>query len=308
MGGGAQVDAEPHRGSAERPSHGFVPQRASSEVDQPSSSLPTEANYAAGSDRADDRPQVSVIIPTLNEAANLPFVLPLIPEEYEVVVVDGGSDDGTTAIAAKLRPTARIIRQTGRGKGNALACGFDEADGDIIVMLDADGSSRVEEIQRFVAALQEGADFAKGSRFFGDGGSADITRIRRLGNHVLSGTVNLLFGTSYTDLCYGFNAFWARFLPQLRPDCDGFEVETQINIRAWKAGLRVVEIPSFEDSRIHGLSNLHAISDGWRVLRTILRERFSIRPHVPALPGLDAVHRPDEDGEAIAFPEPASNG
>jgi glycosyltransferase involved in cell wall biosynthesis len=219
-------------------------------------------------------PSVCVVVPTLNEAENLPHVLPRIPPEYEVVVVDGGSTDGTVSVARALRPSARIVHQTGRGKGNALTCGFDAAEAEIIVMLDADGSAKVEEIPRFVDALTAGADFAKGSRFFGDGGSADITRVRRLGNRFLSGLVNLLYGTNYTDLCYGYNAFWRDCVPRLAIDADGFEVETQLNIRACKARLLVVEVPSYEECRIYGTSNLNAVRDGLRVLRTILRERF----------------------------------
>jgi glycosyltransferase involved in cell wall biosynthesis len=228
-------------------------------------------------------PLVSLVIPTLNEAENLPHVLPTIPDEYQVIIVDGGSQDGTTGVAAALRPSARIIQQPGRGKGNALACGFAAAEGDIIVMFDADGSAKADEIQLFVEVLRNGADMAKGSRFLSGGGSADITRIRRLGNHGLSGLVNLLFGTRYTDLCYGYNAFWARCLPHLHVDCDGFEVETLINIRACKAGLVVVEVPSYEGARIHGASNLHAGRDGLRVLRTILSERFR-RRRIPSVP------------------------
>ena len=143
-----------------------------------------------------------------------------------------------------------------------------------VVMLDADGSARPEEIPAFVDALLAGADFAKGSRFAPGGGSADITPLRRAGNAVLGSMVNGLYGTHYTDLCYGYNAFWRRCLPVLALDGDGFEVETMINIRAAKAGLHVTEVPSFEDARIHGNSKLHTFRDGWRVLATILRERW----------------------------------
>ena len=151
--------------------------------------------------------------------------------------------------------------------------------GDVIVMLDADGSTRPEEIPRFVEALRSGADFAKGSRFAPGGASADITRLRKGGNMALLYLVNTLFGTKYTDLCYGYNAFWARCLSRLDVDCDGFEIETLINIRAARTGLRVAEVPSFERGRLHGLSNLHAWSDGLRVLRTALSEYLSPRTH-----------------------------
>ena len=216
---------------------------------------------------------VSVVVPALNEAANLPHVLARIPARYEVLVVDGHSTDGTIEVARAHRADVRIVRQSGRGKGNALSCGFAAASGDIIVMLDADGSARPEEISAFVDALLAGADFAKGSRFAPGGGSADITDLRRIGNAFLGGVVNRLFGTAYTDLCYGYNAFWRRCLTRLEIDCDGFEVETLMNIRIAKAGLRVAEVASFEDARLHGSSNLRTFRDGWRVLRTILRER-----------------------------------
>ena len=219
-------------------------------------------------------PSVCVLLPTLNEARNLPHLLPRIPPDYEVVIVDGRSTDGTVAVATALRPLACVVEQNGRGKGDAIVSGLAAAHSEIIVMLDADGSARVEEIPRFLDALLAGADFAKGSRFLGDGGSADITVVRRLGNWVLTRLVNLLFGARYTDLCYGYNAFWADRISDLALDADGFEVETQLNIRACKAGLLVTEVPSFEDKRIHGASNLHAVRDGLRVLRTILRERF----------------------------------
>jgi glycosyltransferase involved in cell wall biosynthesis len=190
------------------------------------------------------------------------------------VLVDGNSTDGTAEVARELFPAVRIVGQTRRGKGNALSCGFAACRGDIIVMLDADGSADPREIPRFVQALVEGADFAKGSRFLDGGGSADITLVRRLGNAFLGGLVNALFGTRYTDLCYGYNAFWAHCLPHMSVDCDGFEVETLINIRVAQAGLAVTEVPSYEQSRIYGESNLNAMRDGYRVLRTIVRERL----------------------------------
>src|SRR4029077_19240070 len=122
------------------------------------------------------------------------------------------------------------------------------------------------------------SDFAKGTRYHPEGGSADITPLRSAGNRVLSGIVNVLFGTSYSDLCYGYNAFWRDCLPAMDIDCTGFEVETLINIRVARAGLKVGEVPSFERGRIHGESNLNTFRDGGRVLKTILRERFRRMP------------------------------
>jgi glycosyltransferase involved in cell wall biosynthesis len=223
-------------------------------------------------------PGISVVIPTLNEAANLPHVFARLPLSIdEVVIVDGHSVDDTVAVARALRPDVRIVLQDGRGKGNALACGFAAANGDIIVMLDGDGSTDPAEIPRFVEALLAGHDFAKGSRFAHGGGSADITGVRRLGNRALSTLVNVLFRTRYSDLCYGYNAFWRHCLPHIHVTCSGFEVETLINIRIARARLAVAEIPSMEYQRLFGESNLNAVRDGLRVLHTIVRERVRLR-------------------------------
>jgi glycosyltransferase involved in cell wall biosynthesis len=223
--------------------------------------------------------RVSVVIPAMNEADNLRFIIPLLPAVVdEVILVDGRSTDGTVEVARRLFPSVRVLEQIGEGKGNALTEGLRAATGDIIVMLDADGSADPGEIPRFLEALEQGSQFAKGTRFAPGGGSQDITRLRRAGNAALTRLVNLLFRTKYSDLCYGYNAFLAECLPHLNVDCNGFEVETLINVRLAKAGLRVTEVPSFEHARISGRSNLKAARDGWRVLRTILSERFKSSP------------------------------
>jgi glycosyltransferase involved in cell wall biosynthesis len=217
---------------------------------------------------------VSVVVPALNEADNLPHVFATLPQWIdEVILVDGNSTDDTVAVARRLRPDLRVVTQTRRGKGNALTEGFAAAKGDIIVMIDADGSTDGREIFAFVTALVEGADFAKGSRYAPGGGSDDISPTRSLGNRALTVMTNWLYGTRYTDLCYGYNAFWSRHLDVLDLDCDGFEIETLMNVRAAQAGLVITEVASHERCRIHGQSNLHAVRDGWRVLKTILRER-----------------------------------
>ncbi len=221
-------------------------------------------------------PRITVVVPTLNEAKNLPYVFEKLAREdiYEVILVDGYSTDNTIEVAKELWPTIRVVNQTRRGKGNALKHGFAAATGDIIVMLDADGSADPAEIPAFVEALVEGADFAKGTRFAQGGGSSDITSLRRAGNWGLNTLTNVLYGTRFSDLCYGYNAFWTHCLPHMNVDCDGFEVETLINCRVAKAGLEIAEVGSFEAERIHGQSNLNTFRDGWRVLKTLLKERF----------------------------------
>jgi glycosyltransferase involved in cell wall biosynthesis len=219
-------------------------------------------------------PRVSFIVPTLNEAKNLPWLLPRIPSwAHEVVVVDGRSTDDTVEVARRLRPDVKVVMERRRGKGAALQAGFNAATGDIIVMIDADGSMVPEEAIVFVGALMAGADLVKGSRFLQGAGTDDMSLFRMLGNWGLTQIVRVLYGGGFSDLCYGYMAFWRKHVATLDCDCDGFEIETLINVRALKNHLNIVEIPSFEASRISGESNLHAIRDGWRVLKTILRER-----------------------------------
>lgn len=250
-----------------------------------------EGGHEARERRRDRAPRVSVVVPALNEARNLREVLPALPPVHEVIVVDGGSRDGTLDAVAEVMPDAVRLVQARRGKGNALATGFAHVTGDIVVMFDADGSADPGEIGRFVDALVQGADFAKGSRFTESGGSADITVIRKAGNEFLNAVCNRAFKTDFSDLCYGYNAFWADLIPVLDlPDHtlpgpadgsmlwgDGFEIETVINCRFAAADVVIAEVPSVELERIHGESNLHAVRDGLRVLRTIRAERRRAR-------------------------------
>lgn len=247
------------------------------------------------------RPKITVIIPTLNEARNLPRVLPFLPQGlHEVIVVDGHSVDNTVAVARRLRPDALIITQDHGGKRNALACGSAAATGDIIVMLDADGSVDPAEIPQFVSVLLGGADFVKGTRFADRGVGSAITRSDRIAIHVLSVLVNALCHTHYSDPCYGFNAFWRRHVPVLglgeespakmdgttRLPGGGFEVDTLINIRAAQAGLTVKEVASYGYQRIHEVSNFDAVNDGLRILLAVLFEQYRPRRRPSAIAAL----------------------
>jgi hypothetical protein len=229
--------------------------------------------YTGPDRRATRSTKVSVVVPAMNEGKNIGHVLERLPEGlHEVILVDGNSKDDTVEAARQAYPGIRVTTQSGRGKGDAFRTGFAAVTGNLVVMLDADGSADPAEIPRFVAALEAGADFAKGSRYLDGGGSADITWTRKLGNTCLSGTANLLHGTHFTDLCYGYNAFWARCLPFIALDVPGFEVETLINLRIAGAGMKITEVPSYEEERISGDSNLKTFRDGFRVLGTIISE------------------------------------
>jgi glycosyltransferase involved in cell wall biosynthesis len=219
---------------------------------------------------------VTVVIPALNEAENLPYVLPRIPAWVsEVILVDDHCTDNTVEIAQELMPSIRVVRNDDRpGKGNALQAGYAAAMGSLIVQVDADGSEAPEEIASFVAALLAGADYAKGTRFIPGGGTSDMTRLRKWGNFAFVAIVRCLYGIRYTDLCYGYNAFRAPALRSLKLDADGFEIEALINLRAARAGLAIREVASFEAERVHGEGRLQTFPDGWRVLKTIWLERW----------------------------------
>src|SRR5215469_14108127 len=243
-------------------------------------------------------PSISVVIPAVNEAKNRRRVLPLIPRIVtEIILVDGHSTDDTTAVVQQLGPTFRppihVMKQAGTGKGDALRVGFAACVGAIIVTLDADGSTDPREIPLFVEALIRGNDFAKGSRCILGGGSHDFSHLRRLGNYGLRKLVNLLFRARFSDLCYGYNAFWRHCLDRIEIDCDGFEVETLISLRTYKANLKIVEVPSFEHPRRYGRSNLHTFRDGWRVLKTIMKELY-----YPITPD-NLAQRPSPSGELV---------
>lgn len=223
-------------------------------------------------------PKVTVLVCTLNEEANLPHVLPKIPDWVdEILLVDGHSTDRTVEIGKAVRPDARVLLQPGSGKGDALRYGFSQARGDIVVTLDADGSMDPEEIPGFVSPLCAGYEFSKGSRFLGadlGSGTEDMERHRVFGNKLFLSLTNRLYGCSYTDLAYGYNAFRRRALEDIELVGDGFEIETEIMVKIRKANLKTIEVPSFERKRRHGTTNLKSFRDGCRILKVILRERL----------------------------------
>lgn len=245
-------------------------------------------------------PSVSLVIPALNEAENLPWVLERIPSGIaEVILVDGSSTDGTADVALSLRSDIVVVGQFAPGKGAAVAAGLMAATGDLVVMMDADCSMDPREIPVFVDALVNGADMAKGSRYVPGAGSADLTLLRNVGNRVLSTAANVLHGTRWSELCYGFAAMWTDVVdsldilnvalpPEAHPAVGrparrsrrrprryghGFEIEALLFCRAARAGLTVVEVPSWERERMHGVSNLLTFRDGVRVLGAVVNER-----------------------------------
>jgi glycosyltransferase involved in cell wall biosynthesis len=217
--------------------------------------------------------KVSIVIPTLNEEKNLSHVFKEIPKNVdEIIVVDGYSTDKTVKIAK--RHGAKVVFDD-VGKGSALRKGMEEAKGDIIVTMDADLSHRGVELGLLIEAIKTGFDIAMGSRFIQGGGTADMPWYRKLGNKFFVSLVNVLWGTNYSDLCYGYRSFRKDCIKKLNLKSDGFGIETEIAIKAKKKKLKVIEIPSYEKARANGIGKLRTFSDGSSILKCIIEEVFS---------------------------------
>lgn len=239
-----------------------------------------------------DRLTVSVVVPALNEEENLRWLLPQLSQADEVIVVDGQSTDGTLAVVKELCPRAVVVSLPPNGKGGALRAGFAAARCDVVVMLDADGSMDPIEMDAYLALIRRGFDVVKGSRYSCGGGSEDLTFIRRTGNRALTRLANVMYGTHWTDMCYGYIALRRSAIPRMHLDAAGFEIETQICVNAVTHGLRLAEVPSYELNRRAGVSHLHPVRDGLRVLRVLLTAKRRARAygsHDPARAKRDGV-------------------
>lgn len=218
---------------------------------------------------------VTVVIPALNEERNIAQVIRELKHIgfSDILVIDGNSRDETARIAKELG--VNLIFQNGHGKGSALrqVFGYGAFKGDVVIMMDADGSMKPDELLSFVEALDPQIDVVKGSRFMRGGYSEDMTFVRRVGNLMFVALANLLIRTRYTDLCYGFAAFRREAIERLCPHLKSknFEIEAEIFTKSRKLGLNVAEVPSIELRRKNGKSNLKAVTDGFLILRTIFR-------------------------------------
>jgi glycosyltransferase involved in cell wall biosynthesis len=218
-------------------------------------------------------PKVSVVICTLNEAKNLPYVLPYIPDWVdEVILVDGHSTDGTIEVAKRLRPDVKVYYQPNRGKGDALKYGVKKAEGDIIVTLDGDGTYDPAEMHKFVEAILIGNDFAKGTRF--KGGAPHMPAHRRMGNKILALTANLFFSSRYTDICSGYYAFKKDALQKVNLTSNGFEMEQELFVKIVKTKLKVAEVPHSYKRRLYGTSKTKDLIQGIKDLLWIISFRF----------------------------------
>lgn len=224
-------------------------------------------------------------MPVLDEEASLPHVLVDLPDFVdELIIVDGLSRDNSVEVACSIRPDSRIILETRRGKGAAVRAGLSAATADYVIFIDADYSHDPREIGNMIERLREGYDLVHGSRFKPGGGSADLTLFRFVANKLFVWITNFLHGTNYTDVCYGYLGFRKDALARLSLVADSMEIDAEVLISAYRAGLRVAEVPSFERRRYSGHSRLNALRDGWRILRKIVGLRLDLPEAQTQLP------------------------
>lgn len=220
---------------------------------------------------------VSVIIPVFNEERTVGDVitrtkntLEKLKLPYEVIVVDDGSVDRSLEISQAKE--ANVLRETHQGKGHAIRSGFKWAKGNIIVTLDSDGSHKPEEIPLILQCVMEDkVDFAIGSRFFNtEANKAKIPRLNRLGNRIFNSLIGLLTGVKISDSQSGFRAIRSAIIKKMELNSRGYEVESEMLIKALKMGVRVAEVPITFEQRTVGKSRLDPIKDGIRILNSII--------------------------------------
>jgi len=217
-------------------------------------------------------PRISIVVPALDAATNVYFVLRQLPDADEVILVDGGSSDGTPDAARQARPDVKVMLRPGASRAAALAEGFQHASGDVVITLPIDGSADPEEIPAFVAALVAGADVVKGSRFLGS------TRARSVGDRILAWLGKRLLGADLTDPDHGFYGFWAdqRDLLALSSADHGSwdaHVDVAVACQFARAGARIVEVPSRRMAPLFGGDELGGSSSFALSLRAMLAER-----------------------------------
>ncbi|MBN1156901.1 glycosyltransferase family 2 protein [Candidatus Woesearchaeota archaeon] len=226
--------------------------------------------------------KISIVIPAKDEEKTIGLVLNEVFGQirsiknysFEVIVVDDGCVDRTAKIAKKKG--AKVVFNKGvHGKGKALAYGFKQAKGDIIIMMDADYSHKAEELPTFIKKIEEGYGLVVGSRILG--GSEEYTPVRSFGNIVLTGIFTLFFGTKMTDALNGYKAFRKKIVRNYEYRSKDFEIEIELIANCLREGLRIAEIPSHERKRAAGRMKSRALIHGPKFLFKIIMDGLSYR-------------------------------
>ncbi len=231
------------------------------------------------------KPTTTLLLPTLDEIEAVRVIIPQIRKEWvdEIIVVDGGSTDGTVEFLRSVG--LRVYSQMKKGYGEGLLEGIHIAKGDIIIEFNPDGNSIPGDIPQIIAKMNEGYDLVIGSRYCGGAKSDDDDWLTATGNWMFTRIVNLLFGTRYTDVLVGFRAYRRVQALQLALDATGLSWPCQSSTRFARAGMRVAEIPAHEPARIGGRRKMMPFRTGWQITKLILRDFFASHPKRRELKG-----------------------
>jgi len=214
----------------------------------------------------------SVIIPSLNEAESIKQLIDEIPRDYvdEIIVVDGNSMDGTGKVVGNFKDVI-LLHQATKGFGSAIREGINYAKGDVVVILNADGSHNPAEIPKLLEKINEGYDYVMAERYSETAHSEDDTWFRRFGNKLITATVNIVHGSQLKDSLYLFTAIRKKSLGNLNLKSDGFEFCIEIVVKAYKYKLKLAEVPSLERKRIAGKSKVKPIIHGFIIMKEVLK-------------------------------------
>lgn len=219
--------------------------------------------------------KASVIVITLNEVESIASVLQDIPqtEVQEIVVIDGHSTDGTPDLVRGLG--YQVITQDGKGYGNAFLTGIKHAKGDVLILMDGDGSQNPKDIPLLLEKIAEGYDVVLGSRYLPTSGSEDDTAIRHFGNKFFTWLTNFLHNMKISDSLFLFTAIRKEVFQKIELQSQSFEFCVEVPIRAHKAGFKFSEVPSFERKRFYGKSRVNVFYHGLRIFWLIIKTKFS---------------------------------
>jgi len=222
--------------------------------------------------------KVCVVIAAYNEGPNIGGVIKEVRAQLspgdDILVVDDGSKDNTSEAARAAG--ARVVRQEpNQGKGRAIQRGLKEATGDVVLFIDGDGQDYPSEIPLLLAELEKGADFVNGSKFIGTMKEGAISTPNYFGNKFMSGLINILFGVKITDSQAGYRAIRIEKLRGMQITAKEYEIETEMLIKSIKRGMKIVEVPVTRDKRAAGRTNFKRIRNGFMILGTILKLRFT---------------------------------
>ncbi len=230
------------------------------------------------------RSAVTVVIPAYNEEKTIgnviletTLIMDSLDIPYEIIVVNDGSTDKTGQVASTHKALV-LSNKKNRGKGYALRQALHHATGDIIVTLDSDGEHKPKEIPDLIEPLFNGTDIVAGSRFLGNQGRA-TTHLNVIGNMLFNAAIMTLTGKIVTDSQTGFRAIKTHVLNTLNLESDGYEIEAEITVKGLRNGFVFKEKPITVERRKYNVSKLKLLSDGTKILKTILKAKFSKIEH-----------------------------